>query len=225
MFYISGSTDVGIKRNINQDSLLVQKINSSIGEIVFACICDGMGGLQNGELASATVVHRFKKWVSESLPLLTNRVIERKDIVFSWQHIIDDCNANIMQYGQHNNITLGTTLTAILFTETEYFAVNIGDTRAYEIGAKLKQITCDHTVVQNEIDCGRMTLDEAKVSRRKNVLTKCIGVEKKAIPDYFFGKVRKNTTYLICSDGFRHKISEHEMLSVFKAKNTYHHLI
>jgi len=124
-------------------------------------------------------------------------------------------NKKILQYGANEKISLGTTLTAALFTESEYFIVNIGDTRAYEIGAKLKQLTHDHSFVQQEVDCGRMSPEEARISKRKNVLTRCIGAKEDVVPDFFFGKIKKNATYVLCSDGFRHKISEPEMLSYF----------
>ena len=215
MFYISGSSDVGIRRKINQDSIIVQKMDSSIGELVFACVCDGMGGLQSGELASATVLLCFKQWIYEALPLLTAQRIVQKDIITQWTHIVDVCNKKILQYGANENISLGTTLTAALFTESEYFIVNIGDTRAYEIATKLKQITHDHSFVQQEVDCGRMSPEEARISKRKNVLTRCIGAKEDVVPDFFFGKIKKNATYVLCSDGFRHKISEPEMLSYF----------
>lgn len=219
MFYISGSSDVGIRRKINQDSIIVQKMESSIGEMVFACICDGMGGLQSGELASATVLLAFKRWIYEKLPLLTNRNIEQNDIIEQWTNIIDVYNQKILLYGQNYKISLGTTLTAALFTESEYFIVNIGDTRAYEVGKKLKQITHDHSFVQQEVDCGRMSPEEARISKRNNILTRCIGVKKNVTPDFFFGKIKNNAAYVLCSDGFRHKISDQEILSYFNADN------
>lgn len=215
MFYISGSSDVGIKRRINQDSIAAIKMKSSIGELVFACVCDGMGGLQSGELASATVLLCFKQWVYEALPLLARQGFTQNDIITQWTNLVDVCNKKIFQYGLNEKISLGTTLTAALFTESEYFIINIGDTRAYEIGTKLKQITHDHSFVQQEVDCGRMSPEEAKISKRKNILTRCIGAKECAVPDFFFGKTKKDTAYILCSDGFRHEISDQEMLSYF----------
>ena len=69
-FYIAGQTDVGIVKSTNQDSLLVKKITTDYGGMVFAILCDGMGGLAKGELASATVIRAFDEWAQNELPIL-----------------------------------------------------------------------------------------------------------------------------------------------------------
>lgn len=212
-FIVSGSTDVGIKKEINQDSFFVKKVTSSIGNIVLACICDGMGGLENGEVASATVLYSFDAWLHNSLPELTSSKLDEKEVEKQWRKIIDEDNDKIRSYGIDQNVSLGTTLTVVLLTEKRYIVANVGDTRAYKINKKISQITKDHSFVQREVDNNRMTMEEARHSKKRNVLTQCIGVKETVYPDFYFGKTTKNTMFMLCSDGFRHKLTDEEILS------------
>jgi len=219
-FYISGSTNSGIKKDTNDDSFFVKRMKTSIGNVVFACVCDGMGGLEKGDLASATVVYSFDEWLHHELPMLTTRKIDEDVLAEQWQKIIEKDNEKIRAYGQEQSISLGTTLTALLLTEKRYYAVNVGDTRAYRIkGKKLNQITKDHSLVQHEIDNKRMTVEAAKTARIKNVLTQCIGVKEAVYPDFYFGKTTKDTTFFLCTDGFRHKLTDEEMVDNLSARN------
>lgn len=219
MFLVSGSSDKGIKRSINQDSILCIKMDTPKGEVVFVAVCDGMGGLQHGELASATVMYAFRKWVYEELPSMLSDGLKKQAVTECWKRIIEDCNRKILVYGEDGGITLGTTATVCLFAGSEYILANIGDSRAYEIGKKTSQLTHDHTFVQQEVDCGRMTKQEASESRQQNILTKCIGARPDAEPDFFYGKIKKNAVYMFCSDGFRHKIGEQELAIHLNGKN------
>ncbi len=212
-FIISGSTDVGIKKKINQDSFFVKKVKSSIGNIVLGCICDGMGGLENGEVASATVLYSFDAWLHNSLPELTSAKLDEDEVVKQWRKIIDEDNEKIRTYGLEQNVSLGTTLTIILLTEKKYIVANVGDTRAYKINSKISQITKDHSLVQREVDNHRMTPEEARHAKNRNVLTQCIGVKEAVYPDFYYGKPTKNTMFMLCSDGFRHKLTDEEILS------------
>ena len=211
-FYTSATTDVGIKKPINQDSVMVRSISCSAGDIVFACVCDGMGGLQSGELASATVLKAFEEWLDTKLPLITAHGITEGAVIDGWAEIVSRCNDKILAYGNGAGITLGTTLTAILLTQTDYYIVNIGDSRTYEITDTLKQLTHDHTFVQQEVDAGHMTAQEALTSNKRHILTRCIGAREDMAPDFFSGKVKKDAVYMLCSDGFRHTVSEQEFI-------------
>ena len=218
MFLISGLADIGIKRSINQDSIYTAKVKTSIGEVVFSCVCDGMGGLKHGEIASSSVVNAFRQWVHNQLKFLTTKQINKEDVIEQWSVIIAEQNNILRNYGISENISLGTTLTALLIAENDYFVVNVGDSRLYEITPQVNIITKDHTFVQQEVDAGRMTEAEAAVSKQKHILTRCIGVTERAEPDFYFGKLKKNAIYMICSDGFRHKITNEELSGYLNAE-------
>ena len=214
-FIISASTDIGIKKNTNQDSLSVKTISTSQGKMVFAVLCDGMGGLSKGELASATVIKAFDEWAEKELPRLCSSGINEKTIKSSWETIILRQNEKIMNYGLRNGVKLGTTVVIMLITETKYYVLNVGDSRAYEIDSELKQLTKDQTFIAREIECGRMTPEEARVSPQRNVLLQCVGASNIVSPDMFYGVTKADTVYMLCSDGFRHEISADEIYKSF----------
>lgn len=130
-YIISASTDVGIKKSTNQDSLSVLKMNSSIGELVFAILCDGMGGLKKGEVASASVIKAFDSWVKDKLGSLLAHGFNSDDIYTQWDDIIRTQNNKIMSFGRNLGVSVGTTIVAALFVGNQYYAVNVGDSRAY----------------------------------------------------------------------------------------------
>src|SRR5699024_5044665 len=99
--------------------------------MAFAVLCDGMGGLDKGEVASASVLRAFDKWVRESLPSLCNLPLEDHVIRSEWEKIIQEQNELLHRYGARVGVSLGTTVVAMLVTETRIFILNVGDSRAY----------------------------------------------------------------------------------------------
>lgn len=118
-----------------------------------------------------------------------------------------------MKYGMENRISLGTTLTAMLTIGARYSIIHVGDSRVYEISPdhSVRQMTEDQTFVHREIMAGRMTPEEAAVHPKRNVLLQCIGSSKSVVPQVVHGNIIKNACYLLCSDGFRHMISDQEL--------------
>lgn len=214
-FIISASTDVGIVKSTNQDSLSVKVANTNQGKVVFAVLCDGMGGLSKGEVASAAVIRAFDSWFMNSFPKMCMSGISDLAITTQWNTIINDCNERINEYGLRQGVRLGTTVVAVLLTQTRYYILNVGDSRAYEISNGVKQLTEDQTLVAREIAQGRLTPEEAKTDRRRSVLLQCVGASECVTPDMFFGDVHSNTVFMLCSDGFRHVITPEEIFDKF----------
>lgn len=186
-------------------------INSPQGRMVFAVLCDGMGGLEQGEVASASVIHAFRNWATTQLPQLCVRPLQDGDIRRQWEDVILRQNRAIKAYGTRQGVRLGTTAVVMLLTQTRYYILNVGDSRAYELTASLKQLTKDQTFVAREIALGHMTEEEAKTDSRRNVLLQCVGASEDIFPDLFFGDVQANAVYMLCSDGFRHEITGEEI--------------
>ena len=209
-FVISAVTDVGTTKAVNQDCIFAEQFTAPIGKVAFSILCDGMGGLQHGEVASSQIVSAFARWAHNSLPALAAKAIEDHDIRTEWTDLILRLNGQIRQYGLQGGFSIGSTVTALLMTEQRYYILNIGDSRAYEIGPAVKQITEDHTVVANEVRLGNLTPEQAESSPIKNVLTKCVGATDLVYPDLYFGTPQKNAVYMLCSDGFRHHVSPEE---------------
>ena len=147
-FIVSGATDIGNVKKTNQDSYNVKVISTRMGKMVFAIVCDGMGGLSMGELASATVVHDFNQWVLNRLPLITaEKKINERTIREDWENLIIASNEKISAFGKQQGFAIGTTLTAMLLTQDSLYIVNVGDTRAYQLTDKLVRLTDDQTLV------------------------------------------------------------------------------
>lgn len=211
-FIISANTDVGLVKETNQDALSVLSLSTPIGPMAFAILCDGMGGLSKGEVASGTVVNAFRNWAETVLPTLCSSVPEDHVIRQQWVDLIREQNDKIKQYGDNAGVRLGTTAVIMLLTQTRYYILNVGDSRAYEIDDhSIRQITNDHTFVAMEVALGHMTEEEARVDPRRNVLIQTVGSTEAVSPEMFFGDVRQDAVYMLCSDGFRHEISEQEI--------------
>lgn len=183
--------------------------------MVFAILCDGMGGLAKGEVASASVIHAFDNWARNDLPMLCESQIEDSVLRSQWERIITDQNRIIGRYGSSQGIRLGTTAVIMLLTQTRYYIMNIGDSRAYEISDMVKQLTADQTFVAREVALGNMTEEQARVDDRRSVLLQCVGASTDVYPDMFFGDIQNNAVYMLCSDGFRHEITADEIFQKF----------
>lgn len=215
-FIASASTDIGNVKTTNQDSLNVRVISSCAGNMVFAVLCDGMGGLAKGEVASATVLTAFRNWSDEVLPKLCRAGINDDIIRSEWNSIARSYNEKIKLYGRKSAVRLGTTLTAMLLTEQRYYIINVGDTRAYEIYDSVKLLTKDQTVVAREVELGNLTPEQAETDPRRSVLLQCIGSSDSVYPDFFSGDIKKDAVYMLCSDGFRHQIKNSDIYYYFQ---------
>ena len=218
MRYIAtADTDVGITKDINQDSVLIKHARANDIEVLMAIICDGMGGLSSGELASATVVREFSRWFDEELPYELEN-LDMQVIGEKWAYLLKDLNLKILDYSRYIRTQgIGTTFTGILFVDDRYVIVHVGDTRVYEMNEGIRVLTTDHTFVAREIRLGNMTPEQAQKDKRRNMLLQCVGASKVIEPQILFGKAKVGG-YLLCSDGFRHEITNEEMFKVLDPK-------
>lgn len=209
-FLATADTDIGISRNTNQDSALIRHAATPFGEILLAVVCDGMGGLAKGELASATVICRFQEWFEGELKKAPFGP-DMKSVGQTWEQMLWDINGRLLAYGKQKNIRLGTTVTGMLFLRRQYIIIHVGDSRACHLDRKLRQLTQDHTLVAREVCRGRMTPEQARKDSRRNVLLQCVGASKQLCPQILHGTVRKGV-YLLGSDGFFHEITSREIV-------------
>lgn len=215
-FITMAVSSVGNVKEVNQDYYFFEQGRTERGNIVFAILCDGMGGLQQGEFASKTVVEAFKAWGKEHLADYAQGEFVDAEIRREWTELVNRCNQYLHAYGRDRGISLGTTLTVLLMTEERYYIMNIGDSRAYALEAGIRQLTRDHTVVQREVDLGKLSAYDAEKDSRRNILLQCIGASDQIYPDFFFGAPEPKATYLLCSDGFRHEVSGEELYQVLQ---------
>lgn len=203
-------TDVGIRKSTNQDSVYAETADTDHGEVAMAVVCDGMGGLAKGEVASAVLIRDFVHWFHCQFPAMLYGGIEADTLRKSWEEVIRKANTRIAGYGRKKGVSLGTTVVAALLVNGVYYIINVGDSRTYLISDSIVQLTWDQTVVQREIEMGRMTPEEARVSPQRNVLLQCVGASGVIAPDFYVGEYKRDQVFMLCSDGFRHVISPSE---------------
>ena len=211
-------TDIGNVKKVNQDSAVIKKASTEKGEIMFAAVCDGMGGLRNGEIASAEVAEALSEWFTAQLPLLVSEGITSERLKESLNDVILAQDEKISAFSRKCG-DCGTTLAGIFLCGGRYMCVNVGDSRIYMIrGGQMRLLTHDQTVVQRMIDSGEITKEQALTHKMRSVLLQCIGVEGDVVPDYTEGTYEKGDTFLVCSDGFVHKVREEELPGFFPAQ-------
>lgn len=210
-------TDAGNVKSINQDSLSIKVVNSPYGRIIFAIVCDGMGGLDQGELASKEAVVSFDQWFQLSFArMVVNDAVTEEQIYLEWKQQIEEVNSRLQLHTDQSGEMLGTTLTALLIFKGRYYVCHVGDSRIYEIGQQLQLLTEDHTLVNQEVQMGLITKEQAKMDPRRSVLLQCVGASSVVVPQLFSGDIKEDTTFILCSDGFVHEVLEQELENRFR---------
>lgn len=210
-------TDAGKVRKVNQDSCLVKVANTKrYGRISFAAVCDGMGGLSKGEVASCKMIRALEGWFHEELSLMQNLPEDRlwDTIETSLSRLIVKSSGDIRRYGKHRGIKLGTTLTAFLQIGRRYMTLNVGDSRIYLVDRKSAlAVTRDQSVVQDKLDKGLIREDEAIKDPERSVLLQSVGTTLEIKPEIRRGEIESSTTVLAVSDGFWRNVESDEMHS------------
>lgn len=220
MNYLTNAyTDVGIKKKTNQDSHAIKVVKTPKGNVCLAIMCDGMGGLAKGEVASSYVVGEFSKWFVTDFPVMLSNG-NFSDLMYQWNNIVQKSNVTIADYAKQFKVSMGTTLTVVLFVDNKGYTMHIGDTRLYAISQnKIGIFTEDQTLVAREVKKGNLTPEQAEIDPRRSILLQCIGASRVVEPQFFQFDVEPNMTFMLCSDGFRHKITNQEIFNYFAPQN------
>lgn len=209
--YLASATDIGKKRDENQDSVFAQFIGDNIA---FASVCDGMGGAASGSVASKLAIDALSGRVLENFrPDMKDNSL--RNLLLSSVHT---ANTVVYEKSREDIDTngMGTTCVGALVIGKRIYVVNVGDSRAYLLNSEgISQITTDHTYVQMLYQSGQITKEEAEHHQRKNIITRAVGVEPDVEVDYFeLDEEEGNFAVLLCSDGLSNYCSE-EMLREF----------
>ena len=193
-------TDIGLVRSENQDTVWGEMLSEGA---CAAVLCDGMGGESQGGLASKIAADVISARIKENFNELMNRNSVRNLLITA----VVAANSMVWDTARQKvHEVMGTTcVAAIVFGGTAYI-VNIGDSRAYQLFVQgddecIRQITKDHSHVQELVDRGEITEEQAKTHPRRNKITRAIGAEANVTPDYFELPMNSGDMLLLCSDG------------------------
>lgn len=210
LFY--GKTDVGSHRAANQDNFLIRKYSA---DVLVAVVCDGMGGVNGGNTASRIAAGAFYAAVNESEstnPLFFG--MSEEDIYDVLKKAALEANRAVYEMAAADpTLTgMGTTLVSCLIIGERAYISNVGDSRLYLVSeGEIKQITHDHSYVQYLVDMGKLTPEEAKHSRNRNLITRAVGTEKDVECDIFTHEIKSGDCFVLCSDGLTNHVEPFEI--------------
>ena len=197
---LTSLTDIGAKRKENQDNYWSARLDIDDEEAGVICLCDGMGGLSNGGLASQTVVEAVKDFFMEDYDF------ERLE------DIVKDCNSKVREIGQTKDKGMGTTCSILFCMGGKYKVLHVGDSRVYLVrNGELHQLSTDHSA----LNMYKVTkANNPKLyAKYKNLLTRCIGVKPEVKLDYYEGEYFEGDKFFLCSDGLWHYFDDNSFSS------------
>ncbi len=214
--YSWGSTDVGMKRDHNEDSYLIAP------DLNLYVVADGMGGHAGGEMASGISVRTVEKHVRGNKPLVAPDMkhegpIERSPVAKLLSDAVRGaCNAVYAKSQQVRELQgMGTTTTSILFHDKHAFVAHVGDSRAYLVrDGRILQLSEDHSLVNEQLKAGLITEAQARQSRFKNIITRSVGFDADVEVDMIAVEVKAGDSYLMCSDGLCNLVTDPEICDV-----------
>lgn len=207
-------TDPGRARENNEDSV-------AFDDATRLCIlADGMGGYNAGEIASgmatAFIKSEMARWLSEA-----GKQAKTKEIKRALEICVDNANRSIYNAANSNSLYsgMGTTLVVAVFQGSKAMLGHIGDSRCYRFrGGEFEQITKDHSLLQEQIDAGLLTVEQASTSSYKNLVTRALGVDDTVSLEINEYEVEPGDLYLMCSDGLSDMVDDAEIASILDAE-------
>ena len=207
-------TDKGATRPSNQDSFCARISNFGRETIAMLAVCDGVGGLQSGELASTGAVRCFEEWFEQQLPEIVQSGLTADVVFFSWHRMLETLHTALCSYSGKTGIQLGTTVSALLLTRDALYQVQVGDSRIYlDDGLGLVQLSKDQTLAMRKVEAGRLSPEALTTDRRSSILLQCLGYGKME-PVFQCTKRPMQGAVLLCSDGLYREISNQELALV-----------
>lgn len=212
-YKIEAYTDIGRKIE-NQDSYCVRTASAAIGDVIMAVLCDGMGGADDGAVASEGTIEVLEEWFAKQLPsiLATEQLTEEKLeklLHTDLEQVLKKRNQDLIAHGEKSGKNMGTTVSCILIIGNQGYIIHVGDSRIYCLNkGGIKQLTVDHSFVAGEVRQGRMTPKQAKKDPRRNQLTQCVGIRGDIYPQFISFASTGHQAFLLCSDGFVHENEE-----------------
>ena len=207
-FDVWAQTDVGLRREINQDSILVDH------ELGLFIVADGMGGHRGGEVASALAIETVKRVIRAEGSVRNKKIVPRELISFAYR----EASARIHHKSTYESpelMGMGTTMVGIYSYGSKVYIANVGDSRAYLFRKPhIWQLTEDHSLVNEQIRAGVIKEEDSENIQGRNVITRSVGFEREVQVDVLEREVSAGDHFLLCSDGLSSLVKSTEILSI-----------
>jgi len=221
----SGKTDIGLKRKNNEDRYLIvenrEKGNDTGRFGKMFVVADGMGGHFAGETASRMACEGMLEYYKNSS---TGNQFSPEDLLTRLEDIIHITSKKITQFAYENReySGMGTTLSVLVLHKKNALIAHVGDSRIYRLrGNEFKQLTTDHTQVQELVDMGRLTREEAASHHLRHLLSHAVGTEKGFDTVYkCIEQVQEEDIFLLCSDGLYDMMSDEEIKAMLLERSS-----
>ena len=207
---VYSATDVGQKRKMNQDYVFVSK--DPVGNLPnLFVVADGMGGHNAGDFASSHAVQILVDEIKKDEDFNPIKVI---------RHAIEAANTEILDCAQKDETLkgMGTTMVVATMVGHYMYVANVGDSRLYLVQGQIRQITKDHSLVQEMVRMGEIKPEEARNHPDKNIITRALGAERTVDIDFFDLKMEPDSTVLMCSDGLSNMVEDSKIEEIILDK-------
>lgn len=202
-------TDVGMVREVNQDFVFVSE--APIGSLPnLLVVADGMGGHKAGEYASKFAVEVVKQELTQSTE--ENPEAMMKNAIITANHRLRDAAREDSRF--HG---MGTTLVVATVIERTLYFANVGDSRLYLLNEDIRQLSKDHSLVQEMVRLGGINQEEAKHHPDKNIITRAVGGREQVEVDFFEYRLKKGDIILMCTDGLSNMVEDDEILRIVRS--------
>jgi protein phosphatase len=219
IYKFCAKTDTGRSRDNNEDSVALDE------ETRLAVLADGMGGYNAGEIASgmatAFIKSEMSRWLTE-----VGSVARAKEVRRAMEICVDSANLSIFNAANSNAnyAGMGTTLVVGVFRDDVLVLGHIGDSRCYRVrGGKFEQISRDHSLLQEQLDAGLVTPEQALHSNIKNLVTRALGVEEVVLLEVNEYPVELGDIYLMCSDGLSDMVQDAAIAKIVTTDSALEH--
>lgn len=210
---VFAKTDIGKAREINQDYYYV---SSSEEKLALYILADGMGGYNGGEVASSLATESAKSYIQNNF----DKIEKQKDEILKLvKNAIEYANMIVYEKSKEQKELegMGTTLEICLIYNNKAYIGHVGDSRIYRIRKEImRKLTKDHSYVQQLIEDGKITREEADTHPKKNMLTKALGCTPYVEPDIRARNIEKDDILMMCSDGLTNMVKEKEIYQIVK---------
>ena len=201
-------TDIGMVREVNQDYVYVSDL--PVGKLPnLFIVADGMGGHKAGEYASRFTVEVVKDELANSTEDGPEAMI-RQAITTANQRLLETASQDSKLEG------MGTTLVVATVIERTLYFANVGDSRLYLLNHDIKQVSKDHSLVQEMVRLGGIKQEDAKNHPDKNIITRAIGAKEQVEVDFYEYRLKKGDIVLMCTDGLSNMVEDTEILHIVK---------